>query len=150
MDEISGIPYIDEGIRAGMERACRYELAIPDEVLSEPRIAEEFARQLTDVINSWPEHLNERFLVLFVENATVAAIARHVYEAFPLQERDMGFLFTTRVRSLPSLYIRNTLHRGGANGRPRRARWGRRRGKKGHRKCRDPAEPRPATLGAYQ
>jgi hypothetical protein len=71
------------GVQAGVERALRYGL--------EPRdfLIDETVRPLTYVISSWPEELNERFLVLFVENVIVAAIARSIYsERFPTFEVD--------------------------------------------------------------
>jgi hypothetical protein len=62
---------------------------VPEHLATGVRGVEEFVGQLTDVIDSWPEALNERFLVVFVENATVAAIARYVYGADPLREDDL-------------------------------------------------------------
>jgi hypothetical protein len=74
--EVEGMPVpgIDEGVEAGRVRAERYELEAPDDVIEGTRNA------LAHVIEVWPDELHERFIALFAENATVAAIARITYE----------------------------------------------------------------------
>lgn len=86
MTEVFDIPYIEEGVQAGIERASRYGLEASAEVIDNT------VRMLLHVIEGWPSELNERFLILFVENTTVAAIARSVHypEPFPpLGEDDL-------------------------------------------------------------
>jgi hypothetical protein len=68
--EVSGTQYIDEGIQAAIERAEEYGLDASFELLAFTREA------LVSVIGDWPDELHERFIVLFAENVTVAAIAR--------------------------------------------------------------------------
>jgi hypothetical protein len=89
-----GIPYIDEGMQAGVARALRHGLEPPPSWSEETRIGEAFMY----VISSWPveeldtgamNDLSERFILLFVENVTVAAIARSVYESAPLEIDDI-------------------------------------------------------------
>jgi hypothetical protein len=72
-----GIPYLEEGVEAGIARAHRYGLEAPDYVIRQ------MVRLLRLVIVSWPTELDEKFLVLFVENATVAIIARSVNDPDP-------------------------------------------------------------------
>jgi len=85
LDEMFGIPYIDNGLRAGVERAREDELEVPDEVLYETGL------KLEKVIDGegWSDELDEGFLKSFVAGATVANIARYVNEADPLQEDDL-------------------------------------------------------------
>jgi hypothetical protein len=68
------VPGIDEGVEAGIARAERYGLEAGPEVIEVTRDT------LARALRAWPDELHERFIALFAENATVAAIARSTYE----------------------------------------------------------------------
>jgi hypothetical protein len=77
----------EEGVQIGIDRAGNTGLEIPMDSLVNVRST------LAEALATWPEELSERFVTLFVENITVASIARFAYGDFPLKVEDIrGFL----------------------------------------------------------
>ncbi len=81
MTDVSWIQYINEGMAAALVRADRYGLEPSEWVFELTREA------LVSVIAAWPGELHERFISLFAENVTVAAIARDRLEHGRIERR---------------------------------------------------------------
>src|SRR5215208_91291 len=84
-EEVQGRPGLEEGIRAGIERAQRHDLDVTGMAI------DLIGPALESVIANWrfedESELHERFIALFAENATVAAIARVYFEPVRVYER---------------------------------------------------------------
>lgn len=81
---------LDGGIRAGVERAARYELSAPLRVIDE---TVRYFRQILDEdrARSFLEQreISDQFIELFAELVAVAAIARYVNNDAPLSDRQV-------------------------------------------------------------
>lgn len=80
-------PSIDAGVKAGRDRALSNGFETSPEALFED------SQRLQNLIFPSLERVRERFLVLFVENATVAAIARDFYGEPPLDNEELMAFF---------------------------------------------------------
>lgn len=74
---------IDEGISAGMRRAQ----AVIDPSIESPGDA--LRSEILNLFQDWPSDLSSRFVVLYSEMATVAALARIHYADVPLTDQDL-------------------------------------------------------------
>jgi hypothetical protein len=73
----------DEGVRAGLGRAERYDLAVSRDAL------EESLARSREVLESRPERISVRSTELYAELVTIASVSRRVYQHEPLTHEQL-------------------------------------------------------------
>lgn len=73
------------GVELALQRARGYGIEVPFDAIVET----ETLAMMQEVIETWPTSLTSRFQTVFVENVTLATIARVRYEDRPLNHADI-------------------------------------------------------------